>query len=54
MITKMNKLTLLIYHKEYTAFLERLREIGVVPRRAQRDAPNLHFFHLLQPSFRAD
>lgn len=30
MITKMNKLTLLIYHKEYTAFLERLREVGVV------------------------
>lgn len=30
MITKMNKLTLLIYHKEYTDFLERLREIGVV------------------------
>jgi V/A-type H+-transporting ATPase subunit I len=26
----MNKLTLLVYHKEYTAFLERLREIGVV------------------------
>ena len=30
MITKMNKLTLLVYHKEYTAFLERLREVGVV------------------------
>lgn len=30
MITRMNKLTLLIYHKEYTAFLERLRNLGVV------------------------
>ena len=30
MITKMNKLTLLIYHKEYEAFLERLRSVGVV------------------------
>lgn len=30
MITKMNKLSLLIYHKEYTAFLERLREVGVM------------------------
>ena len=30
MIAKMNKLTLLVYHKEYTAFLERLREVGVV------------------------
>ncbi len=30
MITRMNKLTLLVYHKEYTAFLERLREVGVV------------------------
>ena len=30
MITKMNKLMLLIYHKEYTAFLERLRNLGVV------------------------
>ena len=30
MIAKMNKLTLLVYHKEYTAFLQRLRDIGVV------------------------
>lgn len=30
MITKMNKLTLLVYHKEYASFLERLREVGVV------------------------
>lgn len=30
MISKMNKLTLLIYHKEYEAFLERLRSVGVV------------------------
>ena len=30
MITKMKKLSLLVYHKEYTAFLEKLREVGVV------------------------
>ncbi len=30
MISKMNKVTLLIYYKEYEAFLERLREVGVV------------------------
>ena len=30
MITKMKKLALLVYHKEYTAFLEKLREVGVV------------------------
>ena len=30
MITKMNKLTLLVYHKEYIDFLQRLRNVGVV------------------------
>lgn len=30
MISKMNKVTLLIYYKEYEAFLERLRSVGVV------------------------
>lgn len=30
MITKMNKLTLLVYHKEYVSFLQRLREVGVM------------------------
>ncbi len=30
MITKMKKLTFLVYHKEYEAFLERIRELGVV------------------------
>ena len=30
MITKMNKLTLLVYHKEYVDFLQRLRQVGVV------------------------
>ena len=30
MISKMNKLTLLVYHKEYVDFLQRLREVGVV------------------------
>ena len=30
MITKMNKITFLIYHKEYEAFLDELRDLGVV------------------------
>lgn len=30
MITKMKKLTFLIYHKEYEQFLEQIRELGVV------------------------
>ena len=30
MITKMKKLAQLVYHKEYAAFLEKLREVGVV------------------------
>ena len=30
MITKMKKFALLVYHKEYAAFLEKLREVGVV------------------------
>lgn len=30
MIVKMKKYTFLVYHKEYTAFLEQLRELGVV------------------------
>lgn len=30
MIAKMKKLSFLIYHREYTAFLENLRELGVV------------------------
>ena len=30
MITKMKKLALLVYHKEYADFLEKLREVGVV------------------------
>ena len=30
MISKMNKLSFLIYHKEYDMFLEKLRELGVV------------------------
>lgn len=36
MITKMNKLTLLIYYKEYEAFLERLRSVGVVHIREKK------------------
>ena len=30
MISKMNKLSFLIYHKEYEMFLEKLRDLGVV------------------------
>lgn len=30
MIVEMDKYTFLVYHKEYTAFLEKLREVGVV------------------------
>ena len=30
MITKMKKLTFLVYHKEYEQFLNSLRELGVV------------------------
>ncbi len=30
MISKMNKLSLLVYHKEYLSFLQRLREVGVM------------------------
>ena len=30
MITRMKKLTFLVYHKEYESFLERIRELGVV------------------------
>ena len=30
MIAKMKKLTFLVYHKEYDAFLKSIRELGVV------------------------
>jgi V/A-type H+-transporting ATPase subunit I len=30
MIVKMNKYAFMVYHKEYDAFLERLRSLGVV------------------------
>ena len=47
MISKMNKLSFLIYHKEYEMFLEKLRELGVVHiekrEGAERDA-NLQAF----------
>ena len=33
MITKMKKLALLVYHKEYAAFLESLREVECAMRR---------------------
>lgn len=32
MITKMKKLTFLIYYKEYEAFLKRMQELGVLSR----------------------
>ena len=30
MITKMKKLTFLIYHKDYESFLDKIRELGVI------------------------
>ena len=30
MITRMKRLTFLVYHKEYESFLDRIRELGVV------------------------
>ena len=30
MITKMKKLTFLVYHKEYEEFLKRIRDLGVL------------------------
>ena len=47
MISKMNKLSFLIYHKEYELFLEKLRELGVVHiekrEGAEKDANLLAF-----------
>ncbi len=47
MISKMTKLSCLIYHKEYESFLEKLRELGVahIEKRkgAERDASLLSF-----------
>lgn len=44
MITKMKKLTFLIYHKDYECFLQNIRDLGVVhvaeKRRGQRRIPN--------------
>ena len=36
MITKMKKLTFLVYHKEYEEFLNSLRELGVKIRSMKR------------------
>lgn len=47
MITKMNKLTFLVYHKEYEAFLEQIRELGVVhivEKQSGEMDDNLHAF----------
>lgn len=47
MITKMKKLTFLVYHKEYEMFLEQIRELGVVhiveKQQGEMD-DNLHAF----------
>ena len=49
MISKMNKLSFLIYHKEYEMFLEKLRELGVVHvekrQGAEMDANLQAFMH---------
>ena len=42
MIVKMNKLTFLIYHKEYEAFLEKLRVLGVVHVEIRQSGEEAH------------
>ena len=37
MITKMKKLTFLVYHKEYEAFLTRIQELGVLHVQATQE-----------------
>ena len=37
MITRMKKLTLLIYHKEYEAFLTQMQQLGVLHVQAAQD-----------------
>ncbi len=52
MISRMYKLTMLVYHKEYEDFLEKLREIGVVhiaeKNRGSADSPELQSLLALQ------
>lgn len=54
MISKMNKLTMLVYHKEYQDFLKKLRDAGVVHiverKSGSADTPELQ--HLLSQSGR--
>ena len=56
MISKMNKLSFLIYHKEYEMFLEKLRELGVVHiekrEGAEMDA-NLQAFMLKRTAYQS-
>lgn len=64
MITKMKKLTFLIYHKDYECFLQNIRDLGVVhvAEKAQGTAENTelqesirlsdHYASLGQPSER--
>ena len=50
MITKMNKYSFLIYHKEYETFLDKLRELGVVHveiRQTGEVDEDLHVQHLI-------
>lgn len=39
MITKMKKLTFLIYYKEYEAFLKRMQELGYCTCKLHRRVP---------------
>ena len=51
MITKMKKLTFLVYHKEYEEFLNSLRELGVVHIvEKQQGAAAVSYTHLTLPT----
>ena len=49
MITQMKKYTFLVFHREYEAFLEQLREVGVVhiTEKAAGMADDAHLHELL-------
>ena len=50
MITKMKKLTFLVYHKEYEDFLNSLRELGVVHIvEKQQGMPNCKIIFVFLP-----
>ena len=55
MITKMKKLTFLVYHKEYEEFLNSLRELGVVhivekQQGAADNTESVSYTHLTLPT----